>query len=190
MALNGESFREVHTLLRGGGILTIYPEGESRPGHVIREFRTGAARMALGAEVENDGKHPVRLQPAYLVYEEQEVPGSRVHAWVGEPIAVGPYLASFAQDDREAVRHLTADLRARLQELSVPADEQDWRFCVRLDRLLAAGPQDLPPRLQALHRSWIALPESARGKWKAENPLDLEQLELGTRRLGHRGQTA
>ncbi len=162
MALNEDSFREIHAHLLSGGALVIYPEGESRLGHTLRPFKTGAARMALGAQAKCDdaGKASIRFQPVAFVYEEQETFASRAHLWVGKSIDAQDFVAAYRLEERETVRKVTQTLRERLAETMVIArDPESFAAAVQIDRVLHAQPAGAPPRLKALAAEWDALRE-------------------------------
>ncbi len=172
MALNEDSFREIHAHLLAGGALAIYPEGESRLGHTLRPFKTGAARMALGAQAkaaDKDGPS-IRFQPVAFLYEEQETLASRAHLWVGEPIDASRYVQDYLQAERETVRSVTDRLQEGLAQIMVLAEsETSFRSAVRLERVLHASPQGAPPRLQALAMDWEAC--------RREVPADLDRFQ-------------
>jgi glycerol-3-phosphate O-acyltransferase/dihydroxyacetone phosphate acyltransferase len=67
MAKNFDSFVEVKRRLRGGGAICIFPEGMSHSDASMREFRTGAARIAL--ESRGIG---LRIVPAGLHYDAKQ----------------------------------------------------------------------------------------------------------------------
>ncbi|HPF13093.1 MAG: 1-acyl-sn-glycerol-3-phosphate acyltransferase [Planctomycetes bacterium] len=151
MSRNEDSFREVHEVLRQGHVLVIYPEGESRLGWRLRPFKTGAARMVLGAEQEALAPGSIRMLPVLLLYEEQETFLSRAHLWTGEPFDAGEFLDLYALDEREAVRGLTAEMQRRLESMTIPVgDSTTFQGLVELDRMLAGGPEQAPARLHAL----------------------------------------
>ena len=182
MSLNEDSFREVHARLLAGGALVIYPEGESRVGYRLRPFKTGAARMGLGAQAKDlEGAQPsVRFQPAGFVYEEPKTWASRAHLWPGEPIEASQFMESYAADERETVRQVTEHLKQQLERCTIPAvDHGTFRSVVQLDRALHASPEGAPPRLQALAKEWDALRAEVAG------PLDAfgQRLDAWTRSL-------
>ena len=163
MARNRGSFNEVHDVLLRGEVFVIYPEGESRLGFALRPFRTGAARMVLGAEHGQDLETPLRFVPTILVYEEQDVFLSRAHAWLGEPFDASAYAERYnpEQDEegsRETVRLLTEELHQRQMPLTIPApDSGTFDAWVQLDRVLEETPDRVPERLRSLGIQWNAM---------------------------------
>ena len=191
MARNEDSFREVHARLLEGGALVIYPEGESRLGYRLRPFKTGAARMGLGAQakalqraLEGGSAPPIRFQPILFVYEEQETFRSRAHLWVGRSFDVREWAEAYAQEERETVRQVTQALKERLESASIPVEtREEFRFLVHLDRLLHAAPEGAPKRLRDMANAWPTLQQTA-----PERCTELsERVARHTRRLNRLG---
>ena len=68
MSRNHETFTRVHQLLARGGAVAIFPEGMSHDDPQLRPFKTGAARMALGATAMGPADRPVQIIPTGLYY--------------------------------------------------------------------------------------------------------------------------
>ncbi|MDF1838100.1 MAG: 1-acyl-sn-glycerol-3-phosphate acyltransferase [Planctomycetota bacterium] len=194
MSKNEDSFREIHRVLRGGGAISLYPEGESRLAFRSRPFKTGAARMVLGAQEQNGD--PIQLVPVALLYEEQEVFLCRVHLWVGEPFDLLPFIDSYQKDGRQAVRDATAHLQARLDELLVPVDDVDaFRVILNGDRILNDAVEGTGPRMRALALAWDswaqreAGPAQALGQRLTAFGEQIERFGLEARDLGEGGLT-
>jgi hypothetical protein len=68
---NDASFARCRAELAAGGALALFPEGVSHSDPQLRPLKTGAARIALSAEVEHDGKLGVTLVPVGLYYERK-----------------------------------------------------------------------------------------------------------------------
>ncbi len=162
MSMNADSFREIHRVLREGGTISLYPEGESRLSFRVRPFKTGAARMALGAQ--DQYAAPIQLIPVSLLYEEQETPLSRVHHWVGEPFDLMPWMEDYAKDGRETVRKVTAQLRERLGDLCVPVDDlESFNVLLNADRVLSESPDGTAPRMRNLALAWEGFEQKDKG---------------------------
>ena len=100
---NDESFARCRAELAAGGALALFPEGVSHSDPQLRPLKTGAARIALSAEAEHDGKLGVTVVPVGLYYERKALFRSSVLLVVGEPIAVAPLLGDYRRDERAAV---------------------------------------------------------------------------------------
>jgi 1-acyl-sn-glycerol-3-phosphate acyltransferase len=168
MSKNHDSFREIHRVLRAGGAIALYPEGESLLSFRTRPFKTGAARMVLGAQ-EVDSR-PIQLIPVALLYEEQETFLCRVHLWVGEPFDLQASMADYANDSRQTVRKVTALLQERLDELMVPVDDlSTFKVLLNADRILSEDANGTAPRVRALALAWQP--------WAEENPASAEDMK-------------
>lgn len=192
MSRNEDSFREIHRVLREGGAISLYPEGESRLAYRTRPFKTGAARMVLGAQ--EPGGNPIQLSPVALLYEEQEVFASRVHLWVGEPFDLLPFLDDYAKDPRQTVRDVTAHLQERLDELLIPVDGPEaFQVILNADRVLHDPVDGTAPRMRKLALAWEAWAASESdaaldlGRRLNEFGARLERLGLEARDLGENG---
>ena len=92
-AKNAQVLAACEERVASGGALLIFPEGTSLDEPRLQPFKTGAARIALGAEKRAPGR--VQVVPVSLVYD---APGTfRSHARVryGEPLSA----AAFARLD-------------------------------------------------------------------------------------------
>ncbi|HXU00377.1 MAG TPA: lysophospholipid acyltransferase family protein [Polyangia bacterium] len=122
---NDESFARCRAELAAGGAMALFPEGVSHSDPQLRPLKTGAARIALSAEAEHDGKLGVTLVPVGLYYERKALFRSSVLLVVGEPIAVAPLLADYKRDERQTVATLTEAIDARLDEVVLQAESRD-----------------------------------------------------------------
>lgn len=160
-ARNDEMFRDVFDALALDGVVCLFPEGTTHSEPALLDLRTGAARMALGAEARNDFGLGVQVVPVGLVYRDKSRFRSAACVWSGEPIDVRRYAARYAEDDREAVRELTEEIRRGLRSVTVELD--DWadlplvRFAKRLWR--GAERSSAVPELQSVARALRVLRE-------------------------------
>ena len=122
---NDESFARCRAELAGGGSLALFPEGVSHSDPQLRPLKTGAARIALSAEAEHDGRLGAVLLPVGLYYERKARFRSSVLLAVGEPIAVGAWLPDYRRDERAAVAALTARIDAGMDEVVLQAESRE-----------------------------------------------------------------
>jgi 1-acyl-sn-glycerol-3-phosphate acyltransferase len=153
---NEESFDRCFEVLARNGVITLFPEGASVTEPKLRAFKTGAARIALGAEKRHDFGLDVHLVPVALGYDEKSVFRSRVMIRVGQPIRIADWQERYEHDPRAAARALTAELQDWFDRVIPQAD--DWlelRFVRRVRRLYQdelrrrqlADPEVLGPEL-------------------------------------------
>lgn len=122
---NEESFARCRAALAQGEALALFPEGVSHSDPQLRPLKTGAARIALSAEAEQDGRLDLTVVPIGLYYERKVLFRSRVLLVVGEPLRVAPLLPGYRADERAAVDALTDELRVRLDEVVLQAESRE-----------------------------------------------------------------
>jgi len=123
---NRETFARCYSLLAAGGHLALFPEGTTHSDPMMRQLKTGAARIALGAkEAQAKG---LSIVPAGLLFEDKQTFRSRVAVALGSPISLAPFIAQAETDERGAVEALTAAIDAALSEVVLEADSGElWR---------------------------------------------------------------
>ena len=109
---NQGSFDQAFEVLANGGCIGIFPEGRNAPARHVRDIKTGAARIALGAEKATGFGLGVKIVPVGLNFVRRERFLSSVLIRFGEPIDTSDWVESYQEDERGAVRALTD----RLQE--------------------------------------------------------------------------
>jgi 1-acyl-sn-glycerol-3-phosphate acyltransferase len=113
-AANTATFAAAHSLLRGGGILAVFPEGTPNPGPALLPLKTGVARIGLGAEAEAGWAIGLRVVPVGLWFEEQTRAGTAALVVLGEPLVVADLRAGYEQHPEDAVRAFTTQLQYAL----------------------------------------------------------------------------
>src|SRR5207245_6735599 len=106
---NEAMFAAAIGVLRGGGVLLIFPEGRTQPQPTLLPVRTGAARILLGAETAAGGRCGITLLPLGMVFHD---PGTfrsaSVQIMVGEPVPTADVIAAYPEHPADVVRELTA----------------------------------------------------------------------------------
>jgi glycerol-3-phosphate O-acyltransferase/dihydroxyacetone phosphate acyltransferase len=146
-----DAFAACHQVLRAGGVVAVFPEGEASDAPHLLRVKTGAARIVLGAR--SHGVVGIRVVPVGLIYEAKQRARSRAFVRVGEPIAVDTEAAGDlgrGEEDRDAVRSLTHLIEARLAETSLDyrdaAQAADLWFAASVSlRRLGGSPSWSPP---------------------------------------------
>jgi len=148
-AQNRETFEAARRVLAGGGAIAIFPEGTSHNDPQLRPFKTGAARIALGAAAAlGAGTRPIRI-PAGLYYRAKQTFRSAALLHYGEPFDVPAIaLAPGAEPPVEAVRALTERIGQALAELTLQAERVEALALVaRAQRIFSTA--DEPPAAPA-----------------------------------------
>ncbi|MEZ4901832.1 MAG: lysophospholipid acyltransferase family protein [Spirosomataceae bacterium] len=134
--LNKMTFQRCYDYLEANGTILIFPEGTSEIERRLREIKTGAARIALGAEYENNFTLGVTILPMGLNYSDPTHFRSEVFVNIGEPIALKDFKKIDAPPTFEAVEHLTDTLQQRLAEtVIITEDEQEDTLVMQVEKL-------------------------------------------------------
>jgi 1-acyl-sn-glycerol-3-phosphate acyltransferase len=163
-ANNARTFAAARELLQRGGSLALFPEGTSHSDPRLKPFRTGAARIALGAGVAG-----LQIVPAGLFYTDKTRFRSGALLCFGPPIALHPVApGADGEPPPEPVRELTTTLEHALGTLTLQADHHEAiRLAETADRLLASATgertdlADNLERRQRLVRGYNELREEA-----------------------------
>ena len=115
VAKNADTFRHAREILRAGGTVALFPEGRSHSEPSPLPLKTGAARIALHAALD-DRAPALRIVPVGIVYEDKGRFRSRVVVRIGRPLDPAAEAAAYAREGRAAVRGLTARIAAGLDE--------------------------------------------------------------------------
>lgn len=133
---NRESFAAAFDHLSGGNVLFVAPEGGSELERRLRPFKTGTARIALGAEAENDFQLGLHIYPVGLTYENPTQCGSRLYMEAAAPVRVADWQEAYGKDKIQATKDLTRHLEDQTRRLLIDTtdDEQD-QLLYRLELL-------------------------------------------------------
>lgn len=152
MHRNEDTFRGAIAALRQGDAVQIYPEGRSHSEPSLVPMRTGAARIALGAEAGADWTLGLQIVPIGLTYQGKMNFRGRVAALIGAPFTIMHLRAQHDADPAAAVRALTDEIAGRLHEVTVNVAEHHDRDLI-----------DTAERLYVR--------EKAAGGWRDRDPL-------------------
>ncbi len=151
---NESTFRHCQAILRKGGALALFPEGQTHSEPYLLPIRTGAARMVLRAANEAGWSQTIPIVPIGLWYENNTRFRTAVLVVVGEPIAINDYAALYLQDSREAVQALTKRIDAGLHGVVLEAENSQLVKSIPAVALWTA-PEGVKPDLTMQH-VWAA----------------------------------
>lgn len=171
---NEETFSIARDILRRGGSVAIFPEGTTHSDSRLREMKTGAARIAIGAALPT-----LVIVPAGIYYTEKQTFRSKALVVFGPAIPVAG--SSTGEPPREAVERLTANIERELRELTLQADSKSALDLIGSaeDIFTSDGEQPLAEELE-LRRRFIDGYHFLRER----EPLRLARLESEIRRFG------
>lgn len=136
-AANARTFEAVFASLAAGELVCLFPEGRSHDEPELGELKTGAARMALGAEARHGWRLGVRIVPVGLVYRSKRRFRSRVAVWTGAPLALDDLAELHRGDERAAVHALTARIAEGLRAVTLELEHwEDLPLLELAERIL------------------------------------------------------
>ncbi len=117
---NHETFAKARSVLREGGSIAIFPEGTTHDDPALRGLKTGAARIALGARLDD-----MTVVPTGIYYTARHVFRSSALVVFGEARRV-PHAGvdEHGEPRIEDVERLTKDIEAGLDSVTLQADSQ------------------------------------------------------------------
>ena len=137
---NNRTFDAVYAELAKGGAVLIFPEGISHNLPNLQKLKTGAARMALGAEALAGIPMGTKIVPVGIVYRNKTSFRSSLAIEVGKAIEVEPFAESWKQDEREAANELTKKIEAGLKKVTLELEEwEDLPLLQLAEDLLQSG---------------------------------------------------
>lgn len=134
--LNKDMFEHCFTHLESNGTLILFPEGTSIKERKLRTIKTGAARIALGAEARNDFKLGVKILCIGINYTDPQI--FRSDAWINieDPIEVLDFAKAYQENNREAVVQLTEAIKSTLEKnLIILENEEEDQFVRNVETL-------------------------------------------------------
>ncbi|MDX2305206.1 MAG: 1-acyl-sn-glycerol-3-phosphate acyltransferase [Microscillaceae bacterium] len=131
---NKEIFQKCYDFLAGGGTLLIFPEGTSIRARRLQELKSGTARIALGAESQNDFQLGLKIVTLGLNYSKPESFRSEVFVNVDEPIVVKDFQEAYETDSFAAANQLTEVMREKLEKhIIITHTEEEDRLTKQIE---------------------------------------------------------
>ena len=122
---NTEVFKSCYKKLKDKGVIMIFPEGTSEMERRLRKIKTGAARIALGAEKDNDYNLNLKIVPVGLNYTKSSRFRSEVFVNFGEPINVSDYFDAYKKDEIKTAKSLTEKIETDIRSLMIAVDKEE-----------------------------------------------------------------
>lgn len=167
---NRETFAKSREILAGEGAIAIFPEGTTHDDPSLRELKTGAARIALGANLEE-----ITVIPTGIYYTAKHRFRSAALVVFGEPIRVLPSgVDADGEPPRDEVERLTSAIDAGLDAVTLQADSHEALELIASAEDIFSGDPDQPLVEELdLRRKFI----EGYHYLKATAPVRLEKLQ-------------
>lgn len=115
---NTETFDESIQLFENGKCLILFPEGISISSRALLKIKTGAARIALNAEIGNNFNLNLKIIPLGINYSDPQRFKSDVYIQYGDPISLKDYKETTKEDYKKAVDKITNSIEDSLISLT------------------------------------------------------------------------
>lgn len=122
---NEDSMQACYDVLSKGNTLVIFPEGTSYQERVLRQLKSGTARIALETEKQNYGQLNLKVVAVGLNYEQAEKFRSRILIDIDHPIAVQDYYNDYLVKPRETTKVLTQRFRYSLEKVLLTTETKE-----------------------------------------------------------------
>ncbi|MCW3082964.1 MAG: hypothetical protein JWP12_330 [Bacteroidetes bacterium] len=124
MNKNADTFNKCYEHLEKGGAILIFPEGVSITERKLKPIKTGAARIALGAEARNDFKLGVQIVNIGLNYADQHKFNRDLFINVHNAIPVTAFADEFKKDEFSAAEEITEEIRKQMESLVISIQDK------------------------------------------------------------------
>jgi predicted Zn-dependent protease with MMP-like domain len=124
MSKNADTFKKCFEHLESGGAILIFPEGVSITERKLKPIKTGAARIALGAEARNNFKLDVKIVNIGLNYADPHKFNRDLFINIESPINASSYEERFKQNEFNAAEELTEAIRQQLENVVISIQDK------------------------------------------------------------------
>ena len=137
---NEDMFQAAYKILKEGKCIGIFPEGTSQTDRKVLKLKTGTARIALGAEKQNDFNLGLSIIPLGLYFTARHRFRSKVLLNFGKPIPISEFKEIYEKDEYEGVHRLTDRISDELVKLTVNVKKSELDdFVVDLEKIYKAN---------------------------------------------------
>jgi glycerol-3-phosphate O-acyltransferase/dihydroxyacetone phosphate acyltransferase len=173
---NAETFARAREVLRSGGSIAIFPEGTTHSDPQLRELKTGAARIALGAQLPS-----IAIVPAGIYYTAKQTFRSEALVWFGAPIIVGAVpVGEDGEPPQAAAIDLTAKIEKQLDSVTLQADSRvALELIARAEDIFSSGAEQPLATEFELRRRFV----DGYHYLRERDPARLEQLSSAVRQF-------
>ena len=129
---NHSIFKAVEEALHQKEWICLFPEGISYHAPHLQPLKTGAARMALGAQDQVDFTLPLKIVPVGLHFVDKGRFRSEAVMTIGQSLDIdGSWQEQYAEDQRQSARDLTQEIERAIKEVTI--NLESWSDLPLLD---------------------------------------------------------
>ncbi len=122
---NADVFKGCFDKLGKKQVIMIFPEGTSEMERRLRKIKTGAARIALGAEKEHGFDLNLKIVPVGLNYTKSSRFRSEAFINFGTPINVSDYFDTYKNNEIEGAKSLTEKIETDIKSLIIAIEKEE-----------------------------------------------------------------
>ena len=116
---NDEIIEKCSSILRKGGVINLFPEGNHNLDWRVRSMQRGLARIVFDAATKDNWQTDIKIVPSGIQYESPTGFRSRVLVRFGKPLSVNKYKEVYEENNRAGMDELGKDLEEALKPLVV-----------------------------------------------------------------------
>ncbi|MBK7818543.1 MAG: 1-acyl-sn-glycerol-3-phosphate acyltransferase [Sphingobacteriaceae bacterium] len=136
---NKDVFAQCYKHFAKGRAILAFPEGISLTERKIKKIQSGAARICLGAEAENNFSLDVKIVTIGLNFSNPHKFQSDLYINIDKPINVSDYYELYKKDTFKAAHALTDEIRKRLEAQVVAIQDSDVdKFVANIETIFKA----------------------------------------------------
>jgi 1-acyl-sn-glycerol-3-phosphate acyltransferase len=159
---NADTFSAVYDALEDGAAICLFPEGISHHLPAVQPLKTGAARMALGAQERIGAERSVQIVPVGLIYRDKTKFRSDLVTQIGEPLRALDFVH---EDERESARALTDAIGERIETLTINMERwEDQPLLELAERIYETEGDTRPERVRRIAQRALQLRELDPGR--------------------------
>jgi glycerol-3-phosphate O-acyltransferase / dihydroxyacetone phosphate acyltransferase len=163
--------------LGAGGVLLIFPEGNSFNERKLRPIKTGTARIALGTESQFGPSLPLSILPVGLNYSNPTRFREEVLITIGKPFTAKPYSDYYENEPASAVADLTAEVHRNLASLIVVTGDREEDDLVRKIESIYKKQLGLMPKTRTIDVNLTQTIVKALNYFREHNPQLVREVK-------------
>ena len=123
MSKNQEVFSKCFEHFENNGAVVMFPEGICITERKLRPIKTGAARIALGAEAKNNFQLGLQIVTVGLNYVNPHRFNRDLFVNIGRPFKASDFKEEYSVNEFKATENLTEEIRRNLEKLIIAIED-------------------------------------------------------------------